>query len=68
MTPKEKSDELIEKFIFINGNSFFAKDCAIIAVDEIIENLHWLEDSINFDKAIRFWNEVKTELENLKNL
>ena len=66
MTPKEKAKELIEKFIFINGNSFFAKDCAIIAVDEIIENLHWLEDSINFDKAIRFWQEVKTELE-LKN-
>ena len=65
MTPKEKAIELIEKFTFINGNSFFAKDCAIIAVDEIIENLHWLEDSINFHKAIRFWNEVKTELEKL---
>ena len=40
MTAKEKAKELVEKYTFINGNSFFAKDCAIIAVDEIIENLH----------------------------
>ena len=43
----------------------YAKQCAIIAVDVIIKNLHWLEDSINFDKAIKFWQEVKTELNKL---
>ena len=43
MTPKEKAKELIEKFIFINGNSFFAKDCAIIAVDEIIYQIDCID-------------------------
>ena len=85
MTPKEKANELIEKYLnlpisfpyidtidkqcigsgYMTYNS--AVKCAIIKVDGIIENLHWLEDSINFDKAIEFWQSVKTELEKLKN-
>ena len=40
MTPQEKAKELIDKFISINGNSFFAKECAIVVADEIIESLH----------------------------
>ena len=51
MTPKEKAEELVEKFKSItvkyvlngeaNGGDVFdeAKECAIIAVDEIIEAL-----------------------------
>lgn len=39
MTPKEKAQELVDKFIQTNGNSFFAKKCAIAAVDEIIKML-----------------------------
>ena len=67
MTPKEKANELIEKFIFINGNSFFAKDCAIIAVDEILNsNPTWFVDQMK--STHKFWQEVKSELENLKNL
>ena len=64
MTPKEKANELIEKFIFINGNSFFAKDCAIIAVDEILNsNPTWFVDQMK--STHKFWQEVKTELEKL---
>ncbi|MGL4253526.1 MAG: hypothetical protein ACRCR2_05705 [Fusobacteriaceae bacterium] len=35
MTPKEKAIELVDKFTQTNGNAFFAKECALIAVDEI---------------------------------
>ena len=74
MTPKEKAKELVEKLKELRNYSSYAyslcnstvTQCAIIAVDEIIKNLHWLEDSINFDKAIKFWQEVKTELNKLQ--
>ena len=69
MTPKEKAKELIEKFIFINGNSFFAKDCAIIAVDEIIYQIDNIDTYLgNLGEHLYWWQEVKSELENLKNL
>ena len=74
MTPKEKANELIEEYLSLNDNfnkpivtdEQDAVKCAIVAVDEIIENLHWLEDSINFDKAVTYWQSVKKELEKLK--
>lgn len=57
MTPKEKAKELIEKYIKVNGNSFFAKECALIAVDETLNACN------RFDMP--FWEQVKTELLNL---
>lgn len=65
MTPKEKAKELIEKFRLNvldyenNGlNTFKAKQCALIAVDEIIDAL----DKSLIDADIEFWKEVKKEL------
>jgi hypothetical protein len=58
MTPKEKAQELISKFIQTNGNSFFAKECALIAVDELKQESVVKND---FD----YWQEVKTEIERL---
>ena len=74
MTPKEKANELIEEYLSLNDNfnkpivtdEQDAVKCAIVVFDEIIENLHWLEDSINFDKAVTYWQSVKKELEKLK--
>jgi len=82
MTPKEKAIELVEKFKSTTSYKYqeyaganysvfehdfeTLKECAIFEVDEIIKNLHWLEDSINFDYAINYWQEVKQELDNLK--
>ena len=34
---KQKAKELIESFIAINGNSFFAKQCAIKVCDEALK-------------------------------
>ena len=49
---KEKAEELIEQF----DNALTTKDCALICVDEIIEN---------YDTTLAFWQEVKKEIENL---
>jgi len=63
MTPKEKAIELIDKFKLKQNfftNSFIkttAKQCALIAVDEILK--------INPYKARNYWQEVKQEIENL---
>ncbi len=70
MTPKEKAEQLFNKFIIIDdlsdstGNSLYfnahAKQCAIVAVDEILSVI-W----INLNDDVDYWAEVKQEIENL---
>ena len=75
MTPKEKAFELTHKFrlleIRTSENSHMmismadAKQCALIAVDEIIE-LHkgmFMAERENQNES--YWQEVKQEIENL---
>lgn len=60
MTAKEKAKELVEKIIK-NGyviNRFNAKQCALIATDEILGYM-------GADRGTEFWQEVKIEIENL---
>jgi hypothetical protein len=57
MTPQEKANELVEKFSLVGlqqRNEGLA--CALICVDEIIEN---------YDTFLAYWQEVKKEIENL---
>jgi predicted proteasome-type protease len=71
MTPKEKAKELIDKFLEIGqpyGASRIprAKQCALIAVDEILQAN--LSTGIDTDKMIvdyEYWQEVKNEIEKL---
>jgi len=71
MTPKEKADELISKYSFVyipNYTSMRAvKECALIAVEEIHKaiNFDWMEVQ-NLDREHAYWQEVKTELEKMK--
>ena len=67
MTPKEKADEICRKMLYqIEWNAQpstvkrVAKQCALIADDEVInsELYKWLEDEI-------YWQEVKQEVEKL---
>lgn len=68
MTRKEKAKELVDQyFVLLNGAVEFevCKQCALIAVDEIIE-----ANPISFDQdenciAKQWWKEVKTEIEKL---
>jgi hypothetical protein len=71
MTPKEKAKELIDKYQFVyiqNLTSMFeVKQCALIAVDELIISTcvssRVQSDFINYDR--QYWQEVKQEIINL---
>jgi len=67
MTPKEKAEELFDKFrlnvVDYEGsglNNYKGKQCALIAVDEVIESLH--EHHWQNRLIINYWEEVKHEL------
>ena len=65
MTPKEKAEELVNKMWVYslpnaNGSWNNAKQCALIAVDEII---YLLSHDIN--PLVNYWFEVKQEIEKL---
>jgi hypothetical protein len=60
MTPKEKAQNLVQKFIQTNGNSFFAKECALIAVDEILKVAFYASNEI-----YEHYIQVKQEIEKL---
>jgi hypothetical protein len=75
MTPKEKAEELVNKFAKLPEEGTLAwylsfelsKQCTLIAVDEILNvlNGYWNQDcKINHTK-IGYYNEVKQEIEAL---
>ena len=69
MTPKEKAEELVERYdetlTYLESKSK-AKQCALIAVDEIIKSIDfdWMEVQ-NLESQHRYWQEVKQEIEKL---
>jgi len=69
MTPKEKADELYCKYDSLFKAPFKKhqqiKECAFIAVDEIIEEV--VESADNEVKSMRiiYWEKVKQEIEKL---
>lgn len=74
MTPKEKSQELIEKYCQILFgdeqivNITHPKKCALIAVDEMlveIEMMKLLKELKSTKRYLSFWQQVKDEINNL---
>jgi hypothetical protein len=69
MTPKEKAFELIDKYSLLVPIEFggmdknLAKQCALIAVDEIINSRK--EHLVQSIKFYEYWTEVKKEVERL---
>lgn len=68
MTPKEKAIELYSKFYntsshphHVETRQQIAKQCALIAVDEIIK----FGNSQGFREPMMYWYKVKEELEKL---
>jgi hypothetical protein len=67
MTPKEKAKELIEKYKnqldtatpILNRPFYQARECALIAVDEIILDNEKQNDFV----GMTYWQEVKDELQ-----
>ncbi len=64
MTPKEKAIELVDDYQFILTDKTFAKDCALIAVDEIIQQC-WDYRDIDLETSHDYWQEVKQEIQAL---
>jgi len=75
MTPKEKAKELVDNFLekipFADTYIYKdwrkemydkAKQCALIAVDEILNQFYGMLD-LEYD--IEYWEEVKQEIEKL---
>ena len=64
MTPEKKAIELVDKFYLIEESQecdawidgYLAKKCALIAVDELLEECRLERDW--------YWDRVKTEIEN----
>jgi predicted proteasome-type protease len=80
MSAKEKANELVDRFgsgypiiCKMNSRNMYmseAKQCALIAVDEILKSnpiipLEYMLESEALDAAAEFWQQVKTEIENL---
>ena len=69
MTPKEKAKELIEKYQFVeiaNYTSMFEiKECALITVDEILNDDWYITTQEDLIKRKEYWQEVKQEIEKL---
>jgi hypothetical protein len=88
MTPIEKAEELVNKFIQYTPAEeefefIYAVQCALIAVDEIINSMSRYDDLIeedlkrefgieffscevqNMDGDFRYWQQVRTEIQNL---
>jgi hypothetical protein len=66
MTPKEKAEELVKKMYAVRSGSVsmitlhFAKQCALIAVDEILKD----REEIDGMRVINdpYWSKVKQEI------
>ena len=77
MTPKEKAESLIDRFIpntrIWNDEKKVwedciesAKRCALIAVDELLDDDVYDMSEQPFEKRIEYWQEVKQELLKIK--
>lgn len=68
MTPKEKAIELVDNYdetlTYLESKNK-AKQCALIAVDEINKVYESLDEDadIMFKKELNYWQEVKKEIE-----
>jgi hypothetical protein len=66
MTPKEKAKELVDKmFSLSTANAFPAKQCALIAIDEIMYIYMDDFDNNQIHGYLEYWNTVKEEIEKL---
>jgi hypothetical protein len=73
MTPKEKAIEIYTKMyneVYASyGTDFLAKQCALIAVNQLVDEIISFDSQMSearlFDKDLKYWLEVKKEIEKL---
>lgn len=77
-TPKEKAQELFDEMwheishhnLEMADINFIAKQCALVAADEILRYVVWsvrVENSMKWNDDIAYWNDVIKEIDNIKN-
>lgn len=67
MSPKEKAKELYDKMYYCfqgNIDDYTAKQCALIAVDEMLKHMSFHFGQISLS-TLEYWNQVKHEIEKL---
>ncbi len=68
MTPQEKADKLVKDMYAVRSGSVsmitlhFAKQCALIAVDEIMNELSEMNYGLQYLNRMAYWEEVKEEI------
>jgi hypothetical protein len=66
MTPKDKAKELVDKFTVVGlQQRNEGIQCALIAVDEILEAIKTQPYGLDYINKRDDWEEVKQEIENL---
>ena len=78
MTSEEKAEELFTTYRFCLSipnaplgdlKDSIAKQCALIAVDEVVDEIISFDSQMSeaklFDKDLKYWKEVKEEIEKL---
>jgi len=71
MEAKEKAEQLLLKFLKIDNNTkewfnkYMAKQCALISVQEIINDDWYIASFKDQEKRKMYWLEVKNEIEKL---
>jgi hypothetical protein len=76
MTPKEKAEELVDEYrlVLIKSNTdageeilctLLAKECALVAVDEILDFMDRFDLDFEMKHQHKWWKEVKEEIEKL---
>ena len=73
MTPEEKAKQLVDKYwIYLRADLLYdeeakedAKQCALIAVDEVLSIDIMSECDWQIENLYNYWQEVKQEIEKL---
>jgi hypothetical protein len=65
MTPKVKAAYLVVKYMSKVVSKSVAKECALVAVDEITANIEPSASMDVIEARIKYWQEVKQEIETI---
>jgi hypothetical protein len=71
MTPKEKAKELVGKYVFYTVTDFSdnnfeqTKQCALIAVNEMLSNDGWSSSLDEWNTFKNYFEKVKQEIQKL---
>lgn len=74
MTPQEKAEQIVDKYlevlpsrnpIMYIGDIETAKQCALVAVDELMQSDWYIPTREEHNKWVQYWQEVKNEIEKL---